>query len=385
MDKLIKKYSDKLVHQRLWTAGDPLVGGLDAEISWNKDSVEIKILNDVIDNLNINSIIFSKPAEPYFSIINYLSKNSEIIRPEDSETRTFLHDIPITKKLSSKKLIQNLKSRKSVIIPDRGIVTYGIVSPEQAFVTYSSVCFASYVKFFTDYYYDKKLNKKITSEQQRIIEEEIKSYSNFIESIDEIPKMQGPFEKSEAIISAICEAGKLTVKSKMVDSFFGNISYKMGKTIYISQTSSSLDELEGYIDPCPIDGTASTAITASSEFSAHKSVYGLTDYNAILHGHPKFSVIYSMLCDDMDCDNRDVCYKKCNKKRQIKDVPIIPGEVGTGPTGISKTLPPALKGRGAIVWGHGLFTTGKNDFIDAFNNLIDIEKECFQQYCEKIK
>ena len=92
-----------------------------------------------------------------------------------------------------------------------------------------------------------------------------------------------------------------------------------------------------------------------------------------------------MLCDDIDCENRDSCYKKCNRKRHINDIPIIPGEVGTGPTGISRTLPPAMKGRGAIVWGHGLFTTGRNDFNEAFKHMMNIENMCRKLYFEQIK
>ena len=59
----------------------------------------------------------------------------------------------------------------------------------------------------------------------------------------------------------------------MVDSYFGNISYRDGNTIYISQTGSSLDDLAGCIDPCPVDGSTCAAITASSEYSAHRDIY----------------------------------------------------------------------------------------------------------------
>jgi ribulose-5-phosphate 4-epimerase/fuculose-1-phosphate aldolase len=176
----------------------------------------------------------------------------------------------------------------------------------------------------------------------------------------------------------------MTVESRMVDSFFGNISYRLGDTIFISQTGSSLDELEGHIDPCPVDGTSTTAITASSEFSAHKSVYNLTGRLAILHGHPKFCVILSMMCDREECPGRGTCHTACKEKRYIDDIPIVPGEVGTGPTGLCNTLPPSLTGRGSIVWGHGLFTTGAHDFRDAFASLIDVERKCLDAYQQRL-
>ena len=90
-----------------------------------------------------------------------------------------------------------------------------------------------------------------------------------------------------------------------------------------------------------------------------------------------------MLCDDMKCANRGLCHINCSKGRFMQDVPIVPGEVGTGEKGLATTLPPALKGRGAIVYGHGLFTTGTKDFREAFLNLLDIEKKAFIQYKEK--
>ena len=68
----------------------------------------------------------------------------------------------------------------------------------------------------------------------------------------------------------------------------------------------------------------------------------------------------------------------------IGDIPIVSGEVGTGPTGISNTLPKSITSRGAVVYGHGVFTLGAEDFTDAFRSLIDIERECFNRYVELV-
>jgi len=122
-------------------------------------------------------------------------------------------------------------------------------------------------------------------------------------------------------------------------------------------------------------------VTASSEYSAHKEIYLRGGSRAILHGHPKFSVIMSMLCDKKDCENRGQCHIKCTRERFINDIPVVPGEVGTGRYGLCNTLPPAVTGRrGAIVYGHGLFTTGQHDFHEAFSRLLDIELMCIDEY-----
>jgi ribulose-5-phosphate 4-epimerase/fuculose-1-phosphate aldolase len=385
MEQLISKYNDKLVAQGLCDIGTPLIGGLDAEIVWNRKGEEIPVLTAVINNLPVNSLLFAEPAEPFRSIIRFLSQHSGvadgIIKPEDTETRTFLHDIPVIAEFNAPAIIQNLSKRKAVIIKNRGIVSFGIVSPEQAFIFFSSVCFSCFVKFFVDHYYKLFNHQSVSDEEKELIKTSSKMYSDFIAKINITPSFIGPFKDSETVIKAITEAGKITVDSRMVDSFFGNISYKLNNTIYISQTGSSLDELAGYIDPCPIDNSATVAITASSEFKAHKSIYELTDCSAILHGHPKFSVILSMICDKSDCKSRGKCHINCKEERFVAGIPIVPGEVGTGPSGLCNTLPPAMRNhKGVIVYGHGLFTRGNHDFTDAFETLMETEKECLELY-----
>ncbi|MFH0896192.1 MAG: class II aldolase/adducin family protein [Bacteroidota bacterium] len=389
MERLIRKYIDKLEVQGICDAGDALMGGVDADIVWSREGTEIPVLKEVLQALPINSILYSQPAEPYRSLINFLANHScdeeNVIRPEDTETRTFLHDIPVVDSLDAKQIIEKLKKRKTVIIKNHGLISFGIVSPEQAFITYSSVCFSCFVKFFVDYYFKKLTKQPISEEEQSILQQAIQMYGNFISSFSNTPTFKGPFMESETIIRAMAEAGRLTIASRMVDSFFGNISYKSDDTLFISQTGSSMDELEGYIDPCPTDNSATIAITASSEYTAHKSIYALCDSKAILHGHPKFSVILSMMCEKTDCETKGKCHIHCKEKRMIEDIQVVPGEVGTGPTGLSNTLPPALKDhRGVIVYGHGLFTKGKVDFNDAFATLVDVERMCYEKYLEII-
>jgi ribulose-5-phosphate 4-epimerase/fuculose-1-phosphate aldolase len=387
MERLVKKYADKLVVQGLCDQGAPLVGGLDAELIWNRQDRACGILEEVFQQLNINSLLYARPAEPYFSILNHLATQTQgAIYPEDCETRTFLHDIPLSDTFSSETIVQTLKRRKSLVITGEGIVTFGTVSPEQAFVTYSSVCFSGFVKFFLDHLSHLKEGVR-DRQEEKISLQAIELYKAFLAALpDPRPLKKGPFSDSEEVIEAMIEAGKRTIDYHMVDSYFGNISYRLGDTIFISQTGSSLDELGGCIDACPMDGSSCAGITASSEFTAHKEILSGTDNRAILHGHPKFSVILSMICEEEACDLKDRCHIKCPKKRSVRDIPIVPGEVGTGPTGLCNTLPPAVKGkRGALVYGHGLFTVGKEDFQEAFDHLLQIERMCMEEYETKIK
>ncbi len=120
------------------------------------------------------------------------------------------------------------------------------------------------------------------------------------------------------------QAGKQVVADRLVDSFFGNVSYCLNHILYISQTGAALDELDGCIDPVPLDGSTSAGITASSELSAHLEIIARTGCRAILHGHPRFSVILSMDCDP----------------DQNQPVPLIPGATPAARSpGISETSP----------------------------------------------
>ncbi len=368
-----------MVSAGLAETGDPLLGGLDAELEWNREDPAIPVLEEVFSGLSINSLLFSLPAQPYRLIIDYLASGDvQSIQPEDSETRTFMHDLPVIRDFRPDLIIEKLRKRKSVIVRGKGIVTWGTVSPEQAFIFYSSVCFACFVKFFSDYLRDRRRGA-VTQEQER-------TFRKALNHLDEYPEkppvlMSAPFRKRENVFRAVAQAGRLTVEHRLVDSFFGNVSLKWGDTLFISQTTSSLDELEGCIDPCPLDGSACTSITASSEFSAHMGILRLTGMNAILHGHPRFSVIMSMDCEKENCALRGSCHIRCPEQRFIGDISIVPGEVGTGPHGLCNTLPPAMVGgRGVIVWGHGLFTVSKEDFNGAFRNLLSIERMCREEY-----
>ncbi len=401
MEFLVKKYADKLIRAGL--AGKsgwhrPLVGGLDDTLTWNRSSGSIRMLEHVFAGLNINSLVFLRPVEPYASLLQYLGQqalsSNGLIEPKDCETRTFLHELAVLSTFNPDKITKILKKQRTVIIcPEKGsadfgspaVIAHGSISPEQGFVTISSVCFAGFVKFFTDYLKDlqKGTAKKDAHELFDRISENIPALPSDMPGL--IP---GPFKTEHQVYKAVIEAGLKTVEYDLVDSYFGNVSYCRDNILYISQTGSSLDELAGCIDPVPLDNSTSAGLTASSELSAHLKTMELTGNRALLHGHPKFCVILSMDCDPAQkaaCEFQDQCHIKCPEKRQINTTPIVPGEVGTGPYGLCNTLPFALlESNSVIVYGHGLFATGKDDFKEAFKTMLAVETQCRQLYFEKV-
>jgi ribulose-5-phosphate 4-epimerase/fuculose-1-phosphate aldolase len=384
MEQLIAKYAAKLVAAGMADPDAPLIGGLDAELSWNRDDPAIPALEQVFSRLNINALLLSRPAEPYASMIDYLAARADgAIRPRDSETRTFLHDLPVIDELEPGAVAAALARRKSAIVPGGGVVTFGTVSPEQAFIHFSSVCFACFVKFWSDC---------LTAARSGPVDPGARAVlERAIPLLDPLPErpvgvLRGPFSTADQACAALFEAGRLTVAHRLVDSYFGNLSYLLGDTLYISQTASSLDELEGCIDPCPLDGSSSAGVTASSELTAHLGIVEQTGARAILHGHPRFAVALSLDCAEPDCELEGQCHTRCDRERFAGGVPIVPGEVGTGRFGLCHTVPPALPGnRGVIVFGHGVFTVGREDFGEALQGLIDIERACREEVLQRLE
>jgi ribulose-5-phosphate 4-epimerase/fuculose-1-phosphate aldolase len=393
VDRLVKKYSAKLVAAGLAgrKANDlPLVAGLDDELVWSRKGPEIEVLQGIFDGLNINSLVYLKPAEPYRTIIAFLTRHDVgVIEPKDCETRTFLHDLPVTCQFSTGSLTAILKQKKSAIIAHPGkhpaMVAPGTVSPEQGFVVVSSVCFACFVKFFVDYL-EALQHGDATAEYHEAYD---RVAAHLIRPPATLPGLlSAPFIDEQTVLDAVIQAGRSTVAHHLVDSYFGNISYLWNDTLYISQTGSCLDELEGCVDPVPLDGSTSAGLTASSELSAHLEVIQRKGCRAILHGHPKFSVILSMDCPPEEksrCVHADQCHIRCTRERFVRGVPVVPGEVGTGRTGLCHTLPAALETHdAAIVYGHGLFTTGHDDFNEAFRTMVAVESACRREYFDKV-
>jgi ribulose-5-phosphate 4-epimerase/fuculose-1-phosphate aldolase len=396
MERLLTKYAGKLADAGLVAPEDAYLAGLDDELVWSRapvDPVRRGVLEGLFDALNINSLCCAVPAEPFRGIVAYLAREAgrqgwetAAIQPQDCETRTFLHDLPVVAEFSTSALAAALKRRKTVLVHDPDgpptIVTYGSVSPEQAFVFFSSVCFSCFVKFFVDFLQAAKQGRvepafRAAFEAAR---------SRLAPYPSQAPSLaRAPFPDSEAIYAALREAGRKTVEYGLVDSYFGNISYLSDGILYISQTGSSLDELEGRVDPCPLDDSSTVGLTASSELSAHVETLARTGLRALLHGHPRFSVILSMDCDEPDCPTRGECHLRCPAKRAACGAPIAPGEVGTGQYGLCHTLPAAMEQNGAaIVYGHGLFVAGPKDFNEPFARLLGVESACREEYFRRV-
>ena len=376
----IVKYSAKMVLDGSAYAGQIAFAAQDDVMITAGEPVLAALAETVLSRLNSLALAAAKPALPF---AEFLIQRADIlehaIAPRDTETRTFLHDIPIVRKNelgsdSAETIAALLGNRKGIIVEGMGIIAVGALTVEQAYINWSSVFHSTYIKYLED-----------ILEHGFMVPGEETAFRHFRQelllplSADGLEFQSGPLLEKSVILKEIATVGRYTVQRRLVDSFFGNISYSNGDLIYISQTASSLDELPGCIDPVPFENSSTVGITASSELVAHRSIFETTGCRAILHGHPRFAVVMSMICDEKGaCHNTD-CWKDCTKVRFLGDTPVVAGEIGAG--GIARNVPPVIVTTGtAIVYGHGVFSTGMNDFRAAFQSLVDVENWCRLEY-----
>ncbi len=379
----VAKYAGRLLADRSALPGGVAFAAQDDVLIAEGEHGLARLAGDALASLSCLALCAARPALPFADFLVRRSPPGESrIVPRDTETRTFLHDIPFLRREelgagAAERIARLLGNRKGIVAEGLGIVANGAVTVEQAYINYSSVFHATFVKYLFDLLRDGFL---LPGEEEAFAEFRARWLAPL--SAAGLAFRPGPLEDAAEVLDEVAAVGRYTVERGLVDSFFGNISYRLGDVVYISQTAASRDELPGRIDPVPCDNSSSTGITASSELLAHRRIYEASGARAILHGHPKFAVIMSMLCEEKECRIKD-CWRDCDRVRYVGDAPVVAGEIGAG--GLAKRVPPVIAGPGkAIVYGHGVFTTGRTGFADAFGAMVDVENLCRDEYFRRI-
>ena len=385
MIRQVEKFIGKFERDRTGTCGRiAIVANEDTLIGCGAE--DLKLLGgQLLGRLNVQSIALVEPTLPFGDLMIATADPVEhALQPRDTETRTYLHDIPIIRRSELAgdpvgPIATQLARRKGVLVEGLGIIATGAVTPEQAYINVSSIFHSTFVKYLLDLLQ----NPALTDTDQHAISILQETWLKDLCQPTASTRSGGALVTPEVIYREIAAVGRITVERGLVDSFFGNISCNHDGTIYISQTGASLDELDGCIDPVPFDNRSTCGITASSELLAHRQVYRQTGAQTLLHGHPKFTVIMSMLCESTGCTVTD-CWRDCPHIRQVGNIPIVAGEVGAG--GLAEKISPVIGRMGrVIVFGHGVFAIGRNGFGDALEALIETESWCRSEYFRRLQ
>lgn len=347
-------------------------------------SAHRELCAQVLELLGGTVLIAGAPQFPYLELLFAgLPPTADCAIPLDTETRTFLHDIPLIRRdeLSQRgaaSITERLSQRKGVIVEGLGLVAAGALTIEQGYVNFCSLLHATTVKVLLD------LLREPLPEQQLLHDMAplwAALRTPLQDNTDELKFFDS--QDAQAVLTAIETAGRRTVELGLVDSFFGNISVAVDGAIYISQTAASLDRLSGCVDHVMNDDSSCTGLTASSELAAHRAIFAETGARTLLHGHPRFSVILSLLCEEKECKTAD-CWKDCAKIRELGGVPVVAGEVGAG--GLARNLPPVMGTRSlALVYGHGVFAIGRHDFSEPLSAMINFENWCRNSFIQRLE
>jgi ribulose-5-phosphate 4-epimerase/fuculose-1-phosphate aldolase len=378
----VRRYGAKLLAERtVIPEGMAFAVNDDRPLSWGNPERAL-LAEELLAALGCLSVVVAEPSLPFADFLLRRSPDDDRLIPRDTETRTFLHDIPVIRRDSDRnRLVRNiaaaLSSRKGVLVEGIGVAAAGDFTVEQAYVNFCSVFHAVFVKYLQDLL---RYGFSLPGEEEAM--DRFRRHWLRPLSADGLHFMSGPLDDAGEIVEEMARVGEYVVRQGLVDSFFGNISCRRDGVIYISQTAASLDELAGCIDPVPIDNSSTAGITASSELLAHRKIYEATGGRTILHGHPRFSVIMSMECEESECKVED-CWRDCPKVRYLGDVPVVAGEIGAG--GLAKMVPPVIGEMGsAIVYGHGVFSFGDKDFAGPFGAMMAVEKFCREEYFRRL-
>jgi len=373
MHQLLRIYAHRLETEGCVRPGRVAIACRNERISTIGPRDLAPLATDLLERLPGAAVVLAEPQLPYPQLL--LKRAWPVLSPlvpNDSESRSFLHDIPLVdakdKTLIPGTLAAVLARRKGCIIGKLGLVAQGALTVEQAYIAYSSLYHACFIKYLEDLLRD---GCQLPDESTDQIVQRHLTPTGMV-----IPAFQnGPFEGAEQIMSELATVGRATVEMGLVDSFFGNISYAGPDALYISQTAARLDALEHQIDPIPYDCSSTAGITSSSELPAHQAIVKATGCRAVLHGHPRFPVVMSFFSNQTEHEGID----------QVCGIPVVGGEGGQG--GLSRTVSHAFcltRARAVIVRGHGVFSIGQNDFREAFAALVATEQHCRQEYCRRL-
>ena len=175
--------------------------------------------------------------------------------------------------------------------------------------------------------------------------------------------------------------GKKLDDAGLVSSRFGNISVRTKNGLLIKRSGVMLGNINGPEDlvevglhPSDDDESDSIESLASTETPSHRAIYLSTGARAIIHAHPRFGIIESLLQKDevKPLDTEGLPF--------LGTIPIIDGETGSQLLydNVSRLFSTG-KYKCALNRGHGSFAIGA-DLADCFNTTAMIEHSCFVKY-----
>lgn len=157
----------------------------------------------------------------------------------------------------------------------------------------------------------------------------------------------------------------------LISSHAGNMSARVNDKIYITRRSSMLGRLQQR-DVIELElGQDNVQIPmASSELIVHTAIYKVTSALAIIHTHPPYATLLSMLQDEIAPLDSEGLY-------MFKKVPVVSPKKTIGSEESAYLVSEQLKEHKIVlIRGHGSFARG-DTFEEAFMYTTSLESSCF--------
>jgi L-fuculose-phosphate aldolase len=160
----------------------------------------------------------------------------------------------------------------------------------------------------------------------------------------------------------------------LISSHAGNISLRIGQKICITRRGSMLGRItqEDLVD-VDLEKPDSHLLRASSEIVVHRAIYRNTSALAVVHAHPPYATLLSMVADDLIPVDSEGSYL-------FKKVPVVSVEKTVGSQESAQLVSEALRDYKIVMLrGHGSFARG--DMLeDAYMLTSSLEASAFYIY-----
>jgi len=160
----------------------------------------------------------------------------------------------------------------------------------------------------------------------------------------------------------------------LISSHAGNISLRMGQNICITRRGSMLGRITRE-DLAEVDLHKADPhdLRASSEVAVHRAIYRNTDALAIVHAHPPYATLLSMLLEELVPVDSEGSYF-------FEKVPVVSVERAIGSREAAEPVSESLKDyRIVMIRGHGSFARG-DTLEDAYMLTSSLEASAFYLY-----
>ncbi len=157
------------------------------------------------------------------------------------------------------------------------------------------------------------------------------------------------------IIKEIIKFGALVEKFGLISSHSGNISVRDDEYIYITKTKTMLGDLnENSIIKVSLFKNDENLEEASMETIVHRAIYKSSNYKAIIHTHPVYSITLSLVLENFIPPDSE-------GKLILNNVPVLKAKQTVASAEVAEKIPMFFKdGKAAIIRGHGVFAAGEN-------------------------